>query len=123
MDEVERRDVAALLEIEALGELTAALVRIPSVNPVLAPEEGASEAAVATFARGWLERHGVRAWLEPVVEGRPNVVAETGVEGGRTLVLCAHLDTVGTAGMAAPFTPEVRDGRLYGRGACDKLPA
>jgi acetylornithine deacetylase len=48
------------------------------------------------------------------------VVAETGPDGGRTLVLCAHLDTVGTMGMTIPpFAPRVEDGRLYGRGAYD----
>jgi acetylornithine deacetylase len=36
------------------------------------------------------------------------------------LVLCAHLDTVGTEGMTIPpFDPAVRDGRLYGRGSYD----
>jgi acetylornithine deacetylase len=34
-------------------------------------------------------------------------------------MLNAHLDTVGVAGMARPFAPEVRHGRLYGRGAYD----
>jgi acetylornithine deacetylase len=34
-------------------------------------------------------------------------------------MLNAHLDTVGTAGMEAPFSPRVDDGRLYGRGALD----
>jgi acetylornithine deacetylase len=33
--------------------------------------------------------------------------------------LCAHLDTVGTAGMTAPFEPRYEDGRVYGRGAYD----
>ena len=31
----------------------------------------------------------------------------------------AHLDTVGVSGMEKPFTPELRGGRVYGRGAQD----
>ena len=40
-------------------------------------------------------------------------------EPGRSLMFCGHIDTVGVEGMAAPFDPVERDGRLYGRGAQD----
>jgi len=40
-----------------------------------------------------------------------------GIERGRSLMFCGHTDTVGVAGMEAPFDPVERGGRLYGRGA------
>ena len=63
---------------------------------------------------------GLDVALVDVAPGRPNVVGvlEIGTSG-RTLLLCGHMDTVGVAGMTAPFTPVERDGRLYGRGSQD----
>jgi len=105
---------------DSIVALASELVRIPSVNPAIAPDEGHGEQAVAAFACEWLAARGVRAWLEEASPGRPNAVAEVNGDDGPTLVLCAHLDTVGTAGMTIPpFTPTVRDGRLYGRGSYD----
>lgn len=107
-----------LSESELLGALEA-LVRTPSVNPSLAPEEGQGERAVGVVARDWLAARGVRSWLEETAPGRPNAVAEVG-ESGPLVVLCAHLDTVGTAGMTIPpFEPRVDAGRVYGRGSYD----
>ncbi len=58
--------------------------------------------------------------LQEVEPGRPNVIGVlSGREPGPTLMFCGHMDTVGVDGMPAPFTPEERDGRLYGRGAQD----
>ncbi len=96
------------------------LVRVPSVSPTIAPAEGTGEAAVAAVARDWLMAHGIKAWLEEAAPGRPNCVAEVGQADGPTLVLCAHLDTVGTSGMTIPpFEPTIEHGRLYGRGSYD----
>ncbi len=101
-------------------ELLADLVRIPSVNPSLAPGEATGEAAIASFIREWLARHEIHATLEEASPGRPNVVGKLGGGPGPTLVFCAHIDTVGTAGMTiAPFEPAQRDGKLYGRGSFD----
>jgi acetylornithine deacetylase len=96
------------------------LIRTPSVNPCLAPEEGCGEAAVASAGRDWLIARGLQSWTDEVAPGRPNCVAEIGNGQGRTLVFCAHLDTVGTAGMTiSPFEPSVENGRVYGRGSYD----
>ncbi|MEH7344628.1 M20/M25/M40 family metallo-hydrolase [Bacillus sp. JJ1532] len=101
-------------------ELLRDLIRIPSVNPTLAPEEGYNEVQIAEFAVNWLKKHKVDARLEFVEPGRPNVFAEVGDGDGPTLCLCAHLDTVGTKGMEiAPFDPKVEGSRVYGRGSCD----
>jgi acetylornithine deacetylase len=101
-------------------DLLQQLVRIPSVNPSLVPSEPHGEGTIATFACEWLNAHGVTARLEEAAPGRPNVVAAAGRGDGPTLVLCAHLDTVGTEGMTIPpFEPRIEGDRLYGRGAYD----
>ncbi|MGH3006838.1 MAG: M20/M25/M40 family metallo-hydrolase [Gaiellaceae bacterium] len=101
------------------SELTAELVRIDSVNPDLV-EGGAGEGEIARFVAGWLERAGLEVELDEVAPGRFNAVGVArGRGGGRSLMLNAHTDTVGVAGMEAPFESRIEDGRLYGRGAYD----
>ncbi len=102
-----------------LAELTAALVAIDSVNPSLVAG-AAGEMELARFVAAWCERAGLHVELEEAAPGRPNVIAiARGSGGGRSLMLNAHLDTVGVAGMSEPFSGRVADGRVYGRGACD----
>jgi acetylornithine deacetylase len=104
---------------QPLAELVAELVRIDSVNPDLV-QGGAGEGQIARFVAGWLERAGLEVELDEVAPGRFNAVGVArGTGGGRSLMLNAHMDTVGVAGMEAPFEPRVEDGRLYGRGAYD----
>ena len=96
------------------------LIRTPSVNPSLAPDEGCTEAAIACAARDWLLARGVRSWTDEASPGRLNAVAEVGGGKRSTLVFCAHLDTVGTAGMTIPaFDPRLEGSRVYGRGSYD----
>jgi acetylornithine deacetylase len=102
-----------------LTELLRQLVAIDSVNPSLVPG-GAGEAAIARFVAEWLERAGLEVSLEEAAPGRPNVIGVArGRGGGRTLLLNAHTDTVGVAGMELPHEPRLEDGRLFGRGAYD----
>jgi acetylornithine deacetylase len=111
VDPLSRSEILAALE---------ALIRTPSVNPSIAPAEAHGEAAIAAVVRDWLAARGIRAWLEEAAPGRPNAVAQIGDGPGPALVLCAHLDTVGTAGMTIlPFEPRLEDGRVYGRGSYD----
>ena len=95
------------------------LVRINSVNPSLVPN-APGEAAAAAYVKGALQRIGLEVAVFETQPGRPSVVGTLrGTGGGRSLMLNAHLDTVGVEGMQAPFTPVVRDGRMYGRGTFD----
>jgi acetylornithine deacetylase len=95
------------------------LVSIDSVNPTLVPgARGETEIAAAVAAT--LRRAGLDVEVQDAAPGRPNVIGILeGRQPGRALMLCGHTDTVGVAGMAAPFDPVEKDGRLYGRGAQD----
>ena len=101
------------------AELLAALVAIDSVNPDLVPG-GAGEGEIARYVAAWLEGRGLEVEVVEAAPGRPSVVGVArGTGGGRSLMLNAHMDTVGVAGMDAPFEPRIADGRLYGRGSYD----
>ena len=92
---------------------------IDSVNPDLVPG-GAGEAEIARFVAGWLEAEGLEVHTMEPKPGRPSVVGVArGSGGGRSLMLNAHLDTVGVEGMDRPHEPRIEGGRLYGRGAYD----
>src|SRR6266566_184316 len=102
-----------------LESLICELVAIESVNPDIAASCG-GETAIAGFVASWLRAEGLLVEVVEPVPGRPSVVGVLrGSGGGRSLMLNAHMDTVGAGGMAAAFSPVVREGRVYGRGAYD----
>lgn len=97
----------------------AALVRLDSINPSIAPE-GAGEAAVAASLARTLEGLGLDVEILEGTPGRPSVIGTLpGTGGGPSLMLNGHEDTVGVDGMPGPFSAEVRGGRMYGRGTHD----
>jgi len=103
-------------------ELTRKLVSIPSVNPVLADDPNISgEHRLADFVGEYLTRQGFKVTRHEAIRGRPNIVAVFGPDKPRKrLMIEAHLDTQGIHGMTVPpFEGVIKDGRLYGRGACD----
>jgi len=118
------------------------LIKRPSVNPWFSKEYAGGEKEAQLFLAQYLkDRLGaeVRVW-EPSAEalkeysdgpgyypdrcfeGRPNVSAcVKGSGGGRSLLLFGHMDVVEPAGnwSVGPFDAEIKDGKLYGRGASD----
>ncbi len=102
-----------------LTSLIEDLVRIDSVNPDLDPRHP-GERRIAEYVARWAGKQGLEVETLERHPGRPSVVVTAkGTGGGRTLLLNAHLDTVGVEGMDAPFEPRARDGLLQGRGAMD----
>jgi acetylornithine deacetylase len=105
-----------------MNEITQLLhdvVAIDSINPDLVPG-AVGERAIAQFVAAWLERAGLEVVIDEPVPGRPSVVGiARGSGGGRSLMLNAHMDTVGITGMEQPHTPHISGNRLYGRGAYD----
>ncbi|MDE3133842.1 MAG: M20/M25/M40 family metallo-hydrolase [Acidobacteriota bacterium] len=100
-----------------IAELVSALVACDSTNPSLVPG-GAGESAVARLVAQQLERSGLEIELWEQAPGRLGVLGVLrGSGGGRSLLLCSHLDVVGSD--PAGFDPVIVDGRLHGRGALD----
>jgi acetylornithine deacetylase len=109
------------------------IVRIPS----LTGEEEAVQQAVAAKMRAmglevdmWepdpaeMAPHALDIGEIESYKGRPNVVGVVeGAGDGRSLILNAHIDVVDAGDPAAwshpPFSGEVVDGQLFGRGSCD----
>jgi acetylornithine deacetylase/succinyl-diaminopimelate desuccinylase-like protein len=103
-------------------QLLQTLIRIPSVNPDDASGSSASgEADIANALAEWLSSSPCEVVLEEVLPGRPNLIARFAPLDGRPRILLGpHLDTVGVDHMTIdPFGGEVRDGKIWGRGASD----
>jgi acetylornithine deacetylase/succinyl-diaminopimelate desuccinylase-like protein len=102
--------------IQTLGQL----VRINSVNPAHGGPEG-GEAQAMEYVAERLREFGIKSEIWEAMPGRPNLTARLrGRDGARTLLFETHLDTVSISGMAIdPFGAELREGRLWGRGATD----
>lgn len=99
------------------------LIRIPSVNPDGNPgTDQTGEAGMAAFLAGLLGEWGGEVRLDEVEPGRPNVLARfpASTPGRPKLLLAPHMDTVSVEGMRInPFSGEVREGKVWGRGATD----
>ncbi|MGQ9462580.1 MAG: M20 family metallopeptidase [Candidatus Fervidibacter sp.] len=94
------------------------LVAIPSVNPCFS--DGTGEKEITEFISTYARRSGLETHRMPVDDERENVLI--GIEGQSDEIVLweTHMDTVTAEGMAIPpFEPQVKDGKIFGRGACD----
>ncbi len=110
-----------------LVQTLADLVATPSVNPMGRPVSGPEfyEHRVTNYLQALFTRLGLPWQRQTVAPQRDNIVARLDgakrpEDGGKVILFEAHQDTVPIDGMIIdPFKPEVRDGRMYGRGSCD----
>jgi acetylornithine deacetylase/succinyl-diaminopimelate desuccinylase-like protein len=111
------------MHLTSVSGLLQALVRIPSVNPHGTPGiDRPGEQACAEFVADFLRDCGAEAELREVAPGRPNVLGKfpSDAPGKKRVILAPHLDTVSVSGMVIdPFGGELRDGKIWGRGATD----
>lgn len=98
------------------------LIALPSVNPAFFSDPQLhGEHRVAAFLESAARRQGLDVESQAVVPGRSNLLVRLSPRGEvrHRVLLAPHMDTVGEPAYALQLTPVVRDGRIYGRGACD----
>ncbi len=108
--------VLAAVDDERVVGLAQELVRIPSENPP--GDEEVIQQRVAAF----LEEHGYDVRRIDSPDGRPNLLTERGdADAGPTLLFNGHVDVVppGPDWNRPPFSGDIDEGRLHGRGAAD----
>ncbi len=98
------------------------LIEIPSVNPELCPDrpEITGEEGVAKHLIGLAKSAGLEIARQPVFPGRENLLVTLPAKGERKqrVILAPHMDTVPVVS-DQQLKAELREGRIYGRGACD----
>ena len=102
-----------------LWDALARYVGIPSINPAFTDSAAAERELASAVARD-LDAAGLETRVLSSGTNRDSVVGRLpGRGGGRSLMLYAHLDTVGVGAMKDPFGARIEDGRMYGRGTYD----
>jgi acetylornithine deacetylase/succinyl-diaminopimelate desuccinylase-like protein len=103
------------------------LIQTPSINPMGRNVSGDiyGESRVTALLEKLCDEQGWPCTTQRVDEGRFNLLALIAgsplpQDGSELILWDVHQDTVPVDGMTVePFGGEVRDGRVYGRGACD----
>ncbi|MGH3362563.1 MAG: M20/M25/M40 family metallo-hydrolase [Nocardioides sp.] len=101
-------------------ELCRDLIRIDTTN--YGDDSGPGERKAAEYVATLLDEVGIESRLYESEQGRTSLVAHWGGTQGDPLLLHGHLDVVPAAAedwQVAPFSGEIQDGYVWGRGAVD----
>jgi acetylornithine deacetylase/succinyl-diaminopimelate desuccinylase-like protein len=103
-------------------------IRIPNQSPLFDPDwkkNGHMHRAVA-LARDWVEQQGVagiKLEVHEIADRTPLIYMEIDGDAASTVLMYGHLDKqpamVGWEEGLGPWTPVLRDGKLFGRGGAD----
>jgi acetylornithine deacetylase/succinyl-diaminopimelate desuccinylase-like protein len=103
-------------------------IRIPNQSPLFDPDwkrNGHMQQAVA-LAKAWVEKQGVKGLtidVHEIDDRTPVTFMEIEGDASSTVLMYGHLDKqpamVGWEDGLGPWTPVLRDGKLYGRGGAD----
>lgn len=110
-----------MVELSTTERLLSDLIALPSVNPAFLPARHAraGEQRVAEFLAATAASAGLDVEFQPVSLDRFNLLARLSATAKprQRVLLAPHMDTVNADD--EQFRPRKRNGRLYGRGACD----
>lgn len=92
------------------------IVAIKSVN--------GNEKEVAEYLSKLFKKHGIDSSFLEYDKERDNLIVEIGNKNSeKVLAFSGHMDVVSAGNesdwTSDPFKPEIRDGKMYGRGTCD----
>jgi succinyl-diaminopimelate desuccinylase len=105
-----------LSPIPDVVDLLQDLVAVDTTNP------GGNEGAAARLLADLFSQHGLEPVIDRFTADHVNLTASAVFgEGGPSIVLNSHLDVVPAVGewTTPAFAPQIRDGRMYGRGSAD----
>jgi acetylornithine deacetylase/succinyl-diaminopimelate desuccinylase family protein len=121
-----RERIMKAFDDEYVVDLLQRLIRIPGESPKPAGGRSPDRSDLAAFLKAEMESVGLDVELLTLIEGKPNVFGtmQPGSDDPH-LILYTHSDTVVVSDeelsqwKCEPFGAEIRDGRIWGRGAAD----
>ncbi len=114
-----RNEIWALMDErqDELLTLCSDLIKIPSVNPP------GDVSVIVRYITNYFKAHKIAYDIVGASEDRPNILARYGTPGGKTVVFNGHCDVVPVGDEEKwafpPFSGEIRDGVMLGRGTSD----
>ena len=107
--------------LSSLNRLLWDLVELPSINPSLEYEDAGltGEEKVATYLEDLAKASGIESKRMEVLPTRENLMIRLKPSGKikSQIMLTPHMDVV--PAMPDAFLPKIKNGCLFGRGACD----